>query len=148
MTTEEIIRFFWERIRPLSECCNVLVDMNFDFDFEDLEKLEVKFQYITLPVVQKINFSPLLQKELDRRITFGENKRLEVIAEYEKNGRPFSARRELIEVKLPVVEKYLRKYREWKAKDPKFNWDPLDVVDLKWMGIEKFIRFNFERFYE
>lgn len=139
------VRDIWEIVRPAGDAAQVLSGL--DIDLGELELLEDKWNSETLPYLQGLKIEGHVQKEVDRLIKFAQDRIRQATEEYESGNKPFAVRRVLMEQRIPVAEKCLKEYQNWRQKTPSIKWEPLDVVDLKRMGVERFVRHNVERFY-
>lgn len=148
METEIDTRWIWETFRPWQEAVAMMTALKRDpFDLMPLEEF---WSQKTLPALMYNtlnNWLPAIRKELERRIAFAEKRKTELYDQYDDMSVPFLRRRELMEIKLPVVDEALKQLIACRGKPPFLFWEPIDVIDLKRKGVEEFIRFNFHRFY-
>lgn len=139
-------RWIWENFRPLHKATQLIEKLGGDpFEAVDMEN---KFYEQTVTALNAKDWATPVKKELERLIAFAQNRIDKDVDAYDNTNIPFQKRRHLLETRVPVATEYLNKWICYRDKVPIMFWEPNDVIELKRLGVEKFVRFNFERFYE
>lgn len=144
---EDIEKIIWQNVRPAADAAEILSIMG--LPYERIAEFEDRWKTVTLPYLNNVTgYAARCAAEVDRRIAFAEKCKASILEDYGNTLVSFAARRRLMEVRLPVVDAALAKLRGWRRSIPSIEWTPDDAADIKAAGLEKFIRFNIERFYE